>query len=167
MPFGASRKGNTMRIETLPSPGLLTNGVRLRTEVAKAISSVEINAMHTPGGKVPGAKVLSDFFAAGVTALASLHEEVVPTVSSRVATLATQINITYSEAMDQTVVPALAAFTIAGDTITSIAWFSATVLRITGTGFASGESLVYTKPAVSYVRDLAGNAVASNTANLT
>jgi hypothetical protein len=33
-----------MRVENLPSPGLLENGVRLRLEAAKALSSVDIAA---------------------------------------------------------------------------------------------------------------------------
>ena len=38
-----------MRVETLPSPGLLSNGIRIRIEAAKAISSVEINNAKIPG----------------------------------------------------------------------------------------------------------------------
>lgn len=155
-----------MRIETLLSPGQLTNSIVLRREASKAISFVEIVAGRTAGGKVPTAATLAAFFTDCASKLSALHEEVVPTVSSRTATSATQINIVYSENMDQTVVPPLSAFTVSGDTITAAAWTSATNLRLTGTGFAAAESLVYTAPAVSYVRDLAGNKVASNTANL-
>lgn len=157
-----------MRLETLLYPGNPANGFMLRNEAAKAISSVELVAGRTPGGKIQSAKTLADFFTDCASKISTLYEAVVPTVVSRVAASATQVNITYSEPMDQTVVPALSAFSLPDpDTITGIAWFSSTVLRITGTGFAAGESLVYTQPAVSYVRDLAGNAVASNTANLT
>jgi hypothetical protein len=156
-----------MRLETLLYPGNPANGFMLRNEACKAISSVEIVAGRTPGGKIESAKTLADFFTDCASKLSTLYESVVPTVVSRVAASATQVNITYSEAMDQTVVPATTAFTITGDTITSIAWVSSTVLCLTGTGFAAAESLVYTKPATSYVRDLAGNAVASNTANMT
>lgn len=156
-----------MRVETLLSPGLLSNGFLLRREAAKAISSAEITARATNGGKYPGAKQLSDFFTDCASKLSTLFETVAPTASSNVATNATTLTITFSEAMDQTVIPAMTAFAITGDTFTSAVWTSATVLTITGTGFAAGESLTYTKPAVSYLRDLAGNAVATYTANLT
>lgn len=156
-----------MRIETLPSPGLLANGIKLRVESAKAISAIQTSLRNVVGGKGSNAKTLSDFFAACVTELSSLHEQAVPTISSRTATSATQVNIVFSEAMDQTVVPALAAFTSAGNTITAAAWTSATNLRLTGTGFAATDNLTYTKPAVSYLRDLAGNAIATSSASLT
>lgn len=155
-----------MRIESLLSPGSLSNGIRLRTEAAKAIGSVEVTAMRTPGNKIGSAKTLADFFTDCASKLSSLYETVVPTISSRTATSATQVNIVFSEAMDQTVVPALSAFTSAGNTITAAAWTSSTNLRLTGTGFAAGEDLTYTKPAVSYLRDLAGNAVATSSANM-
>lgn len=155
-----------MRIETLLSPGQLSCGIELRKLASKAISSVEITAMRTPGNKIPGAKTLSDFFTDCASKLASLYETVAPTISSRTATSATQVNIVFSEAMDQTVIPALSAFTSAGNTITAAAWTSSTNLRITGTGFAAGENFTYTQPGVSYLRDLAGNAVATSSANL-
>lgn len=150
-----------MRIETLLAPGLLSNGIRLRTEASKAISAVEITAGRTPGGKTSAAATLQAFFTDCASKLSALVDSVVPTVSSKTATSATQINIVFSEAMDQTVVPDLSAFAISGDTITAAAWTSATNLRLTGTGFAAAETLAYTKPAVSYLRDKAGNAVAS------
>jgi len=156
-----------MRIATLLSPGKLSNGIKLRVEAAKAIGSVEVNAMHTPGGKYVGAKALADFFTDCASKLASLYEVVLPTIVSRVAASATQVNMTFSEAMDQTVIPPLSAFTSSGNTITGAVWFSSTVLRFTGTGFTAGENFTYTAPAVSYLRDLAGNAVATSSANLT
>jgi hypothetical protein len=155
-----------MKINDLLSPGLLSNGIKLRVEASKAISSVQIMAMRTPGGRSQTAKGLSDFFADCVTKVAGLFEVVLPTIVSRTATLATQVNIVFSEPMDQTVVPALTAFTSAGNTITLAAWTSSTNLRITGTGFAAAENFTYTQPAVSYLRDLAGNAVATSSANL-
>lgn len=155
-----------MKINSLPSPGLLSNGIKLRVESAKAISSVEMTCARTPGGKTSSAKTLSDFYAACVTSLAALWEVVLPTIVSRTATSATQVDIVFSEPMDQTVIPALSAFTSAGNTITLAAWTSTTNLRITGTGFAAGENFTYTQPAVSFLRDLAGNAVATSSANL-
>jgi hypothetical protein len=151
-----------MKINDLPSPGLLSNGIKLRIEAAKAIGSVEVTCMRTPGGKTTSAKTLSDFFTACATALASLYDVTVATFTG-VATSATQINLTFSESMDTGVTPAAAAFAISGDTITAVAWTSATNLRLTGTGFAAAESLVYTKPATNAIRDRAGNQTATAT----
>lgn len=156
-----------MRETTLLSPGLLSNGFLVRREVAKAISAIEIAARRTPGGKTQAAAKLSAFLTDAASKLTAMIDAVVPTVSSRVATSATVVTLTFSEAMDQTVVPALTAFASAGNTITAAAWTSSTTLQVTGTGFASGEAFGYTKPAVSYLRDLAGNAVATTSANLT
>jgi len=157
-----------MRIETLLSPGLLTNGLRLRTEAARAISSCEIVAGRSVGGKTQQAATLAAFFTDCAAALSTLADLVVPTWAGAVATAtsATQINVVFAEAMDQTVVPAISAFAISGDTITAVAWTSATNLRITGTGFAAAESLAYTKPASNYIRDAAGNALATGTKTL-
>lgn len=156
-----------MRVDTLLSPGQLSNGFLVRREVAKAISAIEMVARRTAGGKTQSAAKLQAFLTDAASKLTAMVDAVVPTVSTRVATSATTVTITFSEAMDQTVVPALSAFASAGNTITAAAWSSATVLIITGTGFASGEAFGYTKPAVSYLRDLAGNAVATTSANLT
>lgn len=154
-----------MRIETLLSPGQLSCGLRLRTEACKAISSVEVTAGRTPGGKTTAAKSLYDFFTDCASQLSALYDVTAPTWAGAVATAtsATQINIVFAEAMDQTVTPLPADFAITGDTFTVVAWTSSTNLRLTGTGFAAAETLAYTKPAVNALRDLAGNQVATGT----
>lgn len=156
-----------MRVETLLNPGQLSNGIRIRTEAAKAISSIEITAGRTPGGKTRNAKVLYDFFTDCASKLSGLYDVTVPTISGGVASSATTIKLSFSETMDETVTPAAAAFAISGDTVTSVAWGTggdAGKLILTGTGFAAAETLGYTKPASSYLRDRAGNAVATNLA---
>lgn len=155
-----------MKINDLPSPGVLSNGIKLRVEAAKAISSVEVTAMRTPGGLVSGAGKLSAFFTACAAALAGKYEVVLPTISSRVATSATKVTLTFSEPMDRLIAPALAAFTSAGNTITGFAWISPTVAEVTGTGFAAAENFTYTAPGVNALRDLSGNLVATTSANL-
>lgn len=157
-----------MRETTLLSPGLLSNGFLLRREVAKAISGIEIAARRTPGGKTQAASKLKAFLVDASTKLDAMIDAVVPTLAAATATAtsATQINIVFAEPMNQTVVPALTAFTIPGDTITAAAWTSSTNLRLTGTGFAAAEVLTYTKPAYSGLRDLAGNQVATGTKTL-
>lgn len=158
-----------MRQATLPAPGPLSNGIRLRVEAAKSISIQEVNAMRTPGGKTTSAKTLSDFFTACVSALSGLYDVTAPVVSGAVASAATTIKISFTEAvgMDQTVTPAAAAFAISGDTVTSVAWGTAGdagKLILTGTGFAAAETLSYTKPATNALRDKAGNQMATNAA---
>jgi hypothetical protein len=154
-----------MRIETLLTPGQLTNGIRLRTEAARAISSVEIVSGRTPGGKTQAAGTLSDFFLDCASKLTALIDVTVPTFASGTATAtsATQIDMVFPAGMDTTVVPLAADFAISGDTITAVAWTSATNLRLTGTGFAAAETLAYTKPAANALRDYAGNQMASGT----
>ena len=152
-----------MRIETLPSPGLLSNGIGLRREAAKAISQIEITAGRTPGGKTINAKSLYDFFVAAAGSVSTLYDVTAATFTG-VASSATKIVLTFSETMDLSVTPSHTAFAISGDTITAAEWGSggdAGKLVLTGTGFEAAESLAYTKPASNYLRDRAGNAVAT------
>lgn len=153
-----------MRIDSLLSPGQLSNGFLLRREAGKAISSVEMTAARTAGNKTVAARTLRAFFTDCATKLDALVSDAAiafSAVTSATATSATQINIVFPAAMDQSVVPATTAFAIAGDTFTVVEWTSATNLRLTGTGFAAAESLAYTKPASNFLRDLAGVAVTS------
>lgn len=158
-----------MRIETLLSPGLLSMGVRLRVEAAKAISAIEINAARTPGGKTQSAATLSAFFSDCASKLSGLIDAVLPTVSARIASSATQITISFSEAMDTSVIPALSTFVLATGTgtgtplKTSLAWVDSTHLKIVGTVMSAGNTVTYTAPAVSFLRDRAGNKLASFT----
>lgn len=157
-----------MRIENLPSPGLLSNGIRLRTEAAKAISAVEIVAGRTPGGKTQAAKQLYDFFAAGVTALTNLFDVTAATMAGAtgVAASATKITLDFvGTDMDESIVPAAAAFAVNnGGVVSSVAWGTAGdagKLVLTGTGFAAADVVTYTQPTTNALRDYAGNLVAS------
>ena len=159
-----------MRIENLVSPGRLANGIKLQTELAKAISSVEVTAMRTPGGKTQAAKQLSDCLASGVTALSGLFDVTAPTmagITTAVASSATTIKLTFAEAMDTSVAPLPADLAVNnGGTVSGVAWGSggdAGKLILTGTGYAAGDTVTYTKPAVNALRDLAGNQVATGT----
>ncbi len=156
-----------MRDTTLPSPGPAASmGHNLRRLSAQAISQVEIVAGKTLGGKTAAAAQLQAFFTACATALNAFVDTTAPTwaAATATATSATQINIVFAENMDITVAPAASAFAISGDTITAVAWTSATNLRLTGTGFAAAETLSYTKPTTNtYIRDRVGNALATGT----
>lgn len=150
-----------MRDTSLPSPGQLSQSMNLRRAAAAAISSVEIVAGRTPGGKVSTAKPLSDFFTACATALSGFVDETAPTVSTRVRNSATQSTITFGEALDTSVVPAAAAFAISGgSTVTGVAVVGSTVV-LTGTGHTAGQTVTYTKPSTNALRDRAGNQVAT------
>jgi hypothetical protein len=61
-----------MKATNLPTPGILSNGICLRTEAAKAISSLQIAASRTQGGKAAGAEQLEEFFTACAAAAALL-----------------------------------------------------------------------------------------------
>lgn len=156
-----------MRDTTLPSPGPAASmGHNLRRLSANAISQVEIVAGKTLGGKTAAAAQLQAFFTACAAALAAYVDTTAPTWAGATATAAsaTQINIVFAENMDITVKPLPAAFAITGDTITAVDWINATTLRLTGTGFAAAETLNYTKPTdLTYIRDRAGNALATGT----
>jgi hypothetical protein len=162
--YAASRKGTPMRVETLLSPGILSNGFLLRREAAKAISAIEITARVTPGGKTRAAAALSAFFTDCASKLSTLTDATAPTMAGSTATVAsaTSISLAFAEVMDQSVIPAASAFTVNnGGTVSSLAWASSTVLTITGTGYAAGDTVTYTKPETNGLRDLAGNQVAT------
>lgn len=162
-----------MRQENLPSPGLIGNGQTLRALVAKVISQVEIDAGLRGSGKSSHAKPLSDFFTAGVTALASFLDVTVPTVLTRAILAmpggATKIRIRHSEGLDPKFVPAPAAFVIASPakTITKVEVDGPDVILTVSVAFVAGNAptVAYTQPGNgSNLRDLAGNLVANYTA---
>jgi hypothetical protein len=156
-----------MRVSELPSPGFLSNAARLRTEAAKAISTIQIQDARSGGVGSSNAKTLFAFFSACANAL---PETVPPVISTAVATSATTLKLTFNIAMDTTVKPAAAAFASTGNTVTAVAWGTAGdagKLILTGTGFAATESLVYTKPATNFLRSTVGVAVATETQAIT
>ena len=60
-----------MRTETLKTPGVLTNGMEVRAQVARAISQIQITAARTPGGKVQAANTFEAFLLDAATRLAA------------------------------------------------------------------------------------------------
>ncbi len=160
-----------MRIENLPSPGLLSNAIDLRSAAARAISNVEITAGRN-GGISSNANRLHAFFTACATAVASLRDLVAPTVATRVAAAGQKtLTITFSEGLDPTQRPALTAFTIGGapaQTLVSLD-ISGNRLTLVGTqNWVPGtHTVAYTVPsgaAALPLRDPAGNDVAAWTA---
>lgn len=160
-----------MRIENLPSPGLLSNAIELRSAAARAISNIEITAGRN-AGITSGANALHTFFTACATAVASLRDLVAPTVVSRIAPAGQNIlTITFSEGLDRDYLPATTAFTIAGAPANSITKVEVSGTRLLLTGnvnFVPGtHTVAYTKPTGASalpLRDPAGNEVAAFTA---
>lgn len=160
-----------MRVETLPSPGFLSNGIRIRIEAAKAISAAEINAgIPANGGTSSTASNLYDFFTACADSLSALRDVVVPTVAARTAAdpLTSRIVLTMSEGMDRKFVPAGAAFAVTTQarTVTKVTVDGPYVyLDLDAPLVAGAVNVAYTQPgATSNLRDRAGNLLASFTA---
>lgn len=161
-----------MRVETLPSPGLLSNGIRIRIEAAKAISAVEINAgIPANGGKSSTAKPLSDFFTACTAALSTFLDVTTPTIAARSisASFPSRVTLTYSEGLDATHVPDITDFVIAGQvkTVTKVIVDGPFVHLDVNSAFVAGAvTVAYTQSATASKRlqDAAGNQAASFTA---
>jgi hypothetical protein len=156
-----------MRVETLPSPGILSMGIRLRTEASKAISATEIFASRN-GGTSGAATQLHTFFTACATAIASLRDLVAPTVSSRTAVTGDLFfKITTNEALDPRIIPDLTSMVTAPvRTITKIEIKGFDVLvTYSGASLTNGNTVAYTQPSgANKLQDLGGNLLASFTA---
>lgn len=160
-----------MRIENLPSPGMLSNGIALQQHAMKAISAVEILA-GLGSGKSSAAKPLSDFFTACVTALSTFLDVTAPTVVSRAIDTQSKpdcLRIRCSEMLDPKFVPDASAFVIAGvaKTVTKVVVDGPDIFLKVSVPWAAGNvsTVAYTQPgATSNLRDLSGNLLASFTA---
>lgn len=159
-----------MRVSTLPSPGLLSMGIKLRTEAAKAISAVEISAGrgHAGAAKSPHAFQLSAFFTACAAALSTFVETTAPVIAARsiAASNPKQIVLTYGEGLDKTKVPAVGDFAITGQVkaVTKVTIDGPFVYLDVATDFIAGAvSVAYTQGAIK-LQDASGNFAASFTA---
>lgn len=159
-----------MRVSTLPSPGLLSMGIKLRTEAAKAISAVEISAGrgHAGAAKSPHAFQLSAFFTACAAALSTFVETTAPVIAARSIAAADpkRIVLTYGEGLDKTKVPAIGDFSITGQVkaVTKVTIDGPFVYLDVATDFIAGAvSVAYTQGTVK-LQDASGNFAASFTA---
>lgn len=163
-----------MRRESLPSPGKLSMGVKLQSEMAKAVSAVELSAAVGAGGKSSLAKQLDVFLTAAKTAIAGFIDTVLPTVSSRnVGAYADPyvvpgsiVRIRTDKALDPAYVPAAAAFALASPakTISKVAIDGPDILLYVTVPYVSTDTtatVAYTKPGTDQVRDLSGNELAT------
>ena len=153
-----------MRVETLPSPGILSRGIRLRTEASSAISSVEIFASRN-GGTSGAATQLHAFFTACATAIAALRDLVVPTVTTRTGTTGVnRVVITTSEALDPRIIPPLTSFvTVPARNILAISIDGLKVnVDYDGVALVNANTIAYTQPGTANkLQDLGGNLLAT------
>lgn len=165
-----------MKITDLPSPGLISMGLRLRIEAVKAISQTKIVAGLHPNGKSPYAGALKAFFDAASTAVATYVDSTAPATPSRVIgpTNPTKLVLTFAEEMAPSLPASLAAWTIAGTiaagatTVTAQTWTTDRVLTLTLSKTivaADTPTLAYTKPGSgAVIEDTVGNDLATFTA---
>lgn len=161
-----------MRVDTLPSPGLLSNGIKIRYEAAKAISAVEINAgISVNAGKSRNAKPLSDFFTACAAALSTFLDVTLPVIAARSISASNpkRITLTYSEGLSPANVPDKTDFVIAGQvrTVDKVTIDGPFVHIDVTAAFAAGAvTVAYTQSATvaKRLQDASGNQAASFTA---
>ena len=161
-----------MRVETLPSPGLLSNGIRIRIEAAKAISAIEINAgIPVNAGKASSAGPLKGFFDACSAAVAGFVDVTVPAIVARSATpsATSRIVLTYGEGLDKGHVPAVGDFavTVQARTVTKVTVDGPFVfLDLSAPLVAGAVSVAYTQNVSATLRlqDETGNEAVSFTA---
>lgn len=161
-----------MRVETLPSPGLLSNGIRIRIEAAKAISAVEINAgIPANGGVSSTAKPLSDFFTACAAALSTMLDVTAPVIAARSATPqnTSRIILTYGEGLSKKNVPDVTDFAVTTQarTVTKVTIDGPFVYLDLNTPLVAGTvNVAYTQSgtAAKRLQDESGNQAASFTA---
>ena len=153
-----------MRVETLPSPGMLSQGIRLRTHAASAISSVEIFAGRN-GGTSGAATQLHAFFTACATAIAALRDVAVPTVTTRTGTTGVnRVTITTSEALDPRIIPPFTSFvTVPARVINNVTIDGFKVhVDYDGVALVNTNTIAYTQPGTANkLQDLGGNLLAT------
>ena len=160
-----------MRVDTLPSPGLLPQGMIIRNTMAKAISGIEIVA-GVSGGKASQAAQFDAFLVFARSAISAFIETVVPTITARAipASAANKLYLTASEGLDPAFVPAASAFAIAGvaKTVSKVEIDGPFLILTVSAPWVAGNvsTVAYTQPgAASNVRDRSGNLLASFTAS--
>lgn len=155
--------------ENLPSPGLIPTGARLRTLTARTISYVETMA-SLKGGTTEQAQTLTAFFTACNAAIASFRDVALPTFVSGTASVAAdpkRVVLTYSEGLDQTVLPAPGSWVLSqGGAVTAVEIVGATVILTCTVNLTAGaKTVTYTKPAANGLRDPSQNQVATHSAS--
>lgn len=122
-----------------------------------------------PSGNSARIRAVAGTIYAKITSATAAPDNTVPTaLSAAVANGGpTVVNISMSEAMSNTFVPAASAFTVSGHTVSSVAISGATISLTCSAAFVNGEAartVAYTQPGTNNARDLAGNLLANFTA---
>lgn len=165
-----------MRTTALPSPGQISNSARLRTELAKAISYIQVQASIRNSNAITQADSLVTFLNAAITAMApfsALVAGTAPWLTKAVLNPAgTSLVMTFNGPLAATT-PATSAFAVVASTDASVSLTSVTVngaaktvtLALAET-IASGATVTvaYTKPGSNKLADSQGDEVASFTA---
>lgn len=168
-----------MRRESLPSPGMLSMGIDLQGRMARAISSVEVNAGQS-GGISSQAKQLDNFLVAARAAISAFIDAVLPVVSSRNVGAANYaipgsgqvagnfVRIRTSKMLDRSYVPAAAAFALASPAkvISNVQVDGPDVILTVTVPYTAADTtatVAYTAPGAGAngVRDLSGNLLAT------
>jgi hypothetical protein len=149
-----------MKNDALPSPGFIPNGHRLRQELVKSISYVEVMADLRAPAKPEQAKSLDTFLSACKTAIAGLIDVTAPTFVSAAIDAATPkvLTITFSEPLDPGVVPAGSAFTSSpAKTFSKVEVVGNKVILTASAAYTAGAvTIAYTAPGTNALRDLSG-----------
>lgn len=159
-----------MRVDTLPSPGRLSQGIVLRTVMSKAISAVEINAGQSGGTSILATQ-LDAFLVACRSAIAAFVNTVAPTRVSQTINLSRprRITIRTSAELDKGFVPPTTAFAIQTGTIIRVELDGPDIiLHLQGDLTSTVNTVAYTQPgAATNVRGLNAIALASFAAQAT
>lgn len=161
---GSGRKFSlTIGADDLNDFGKISEGLSILDLTAATTLANSDYTVWNVGGvdkKVSGA-LLKTFVGA-----ASTPDTIAPTAAaSAVANGSpTIVNITMSEAMDPAFVPAAAAFTVGGHTVSAVAISGAAINLTLSAPFVNGEAartLAYAQPGTNNARDMSGNLLAN------
>lgn len=155
-----------MKLDFLPSPGLIPNGPRLQAEMTKACSYVETMA-SMKGGLTEQANTLDSFCFAVQSAIIGFRDIGAPVYAGGafgVAADPKKITLTYSEPLDQTVLPAKGSWVVSqGGAVSAVSIVGSTVVLTMTTALTNvATTVTYTKPAVNGLRDGSQNQVATH-----
>lgn len=155
-----------MKLDFLPSPGLIPNGPRLQAEMTKACSYVETMA-SMKGGLTEQAQTLDAFCFAVQSAIIGYRDIGGPVYAGGAFSVAANsklITLTYSEPLDQTVLPAAGSWVVTqGGAVKSVSIVGSTVVLTMTTALTNiGTSVTYTQPGVNGLRDGSQNLVATH-----
>lgn len=155
-----------MKLDFLPSPGLIPNGPRLQAEMTRACSYVQVMA-SLKGGLTEQAQTLDSFCAAVQAAIIGFRDITLPAYVSGsfgVAANPKRVVLVYSEPLDSTVKPPPGSWALSqgGAVVAAVIEGSRVILTTTTALTNVATTVTYTKPAVNGIRDGSQNQVATH-----